>query len=76
LVIIYLRFRIAPQIHGVPFGPLSVFDHFRSRNRTFRLNLWLFPGAAVLAVVIAVLTVSGQSIKAATADPVESLKHE
>lgn len=48
------------------------------RNFAYRapLNLWLFPAAAALALLIAVLTVSGQSLRAAFVNPVESLRHE
>ena len=40
------------------------------------INLWLFPAAGFLAFLIAALTVSGQTIRAATANPAKSLKHE
>jgi ABC-type antimicrobial peptide transport system permease subunit len=40
------------------------------------MNWWIFVGAGVLAVVIALITVSSQAIKAAVANPVKSLKTE
>ncbi len=40
------------------------------------LNWWLFAGAGLLASVIALLTVSFQSIRAALADPIKSLRSE
>ena len=40
------------------------------------LNGWLFAGAAVLVIFVALFTVSFQAIKAATANPVKSLKTE
>ena len=40
------------------------------------LQFWIFALAAGLALVIALITVSYQSIKAATADPVDSLRYE
>jgi putative ABC transport system permease protein len=40
------------------------------------LNPWVFVGAGLLAVLIAVLTVASQSIRAATANPVKNLRTE
>jgi putative ABC transport system permease protein len=40
------------------------------------LSLWIFLGSAFMALVIAVLTVGFQSIKAAVANPVDSLRYE
>ncbi|HVO72576.1 MAG TPA: ABC transporter permease [Ignavibacteriaceae bacterium] len=40
------------------------------------LSLWLFIIAGFIALVIALLTISIQAIKAATANPVESLRYE
>ncbi|QEC74463.1 ABC transporter permease [Mucilaginibacter ginsenosidivorax] len=40
------------------------------------ISLWVFAAAGVAAVIIAVVTVSFQSIKAAIANPVDSLKNE
>ncbi|WP_236978356.1 ABC transporter permease [Membranihabitans maritimus] len=40
------------------------------------LQWWMFVGAGLVAVVIAMVTVSGQSVRAAMADPVASLHSE
>jgi putative ABC transport system permease protein len=40
------------------------------------LSIWFFIGAAVIALITALLTVSYQSFKAATADPVNAIKSE
>jgi putative ABC transport system permease protein len=40
------------------------------------LSWWLFLGAGLLTFVIALMTLSVQSIKAATANPVEALRYE
>jgi putative ABC transport system permease protein len=44
----------------------------------YRINIswWLFVAAGFIALVIALLTVSYQAIKAATANPVEALRYE
>jgi putative ABC transport system permease protein len=48
------------------------------QNFAYRSNLdvWLFVISGLTALCIAVLTVSIQSLKAATADPIESLRYE
>jgi putative ABC transport system permease protein len=45
---------------------------------TYRINMswWIFAVAGILAAIIALITVSVQAIKAATANPVKSLKTE
>lgn len=40
------------------------------------VSLWIFPAAGAIAFLVALLTVGYQSIKAATADPVDSLRYE
>ncbi len=40
------------------------------------VNLWIFPAAGGIAFLVALLTVGFQSGKAATADPIESLRYE
>jgi putative ABC transport system permease protein len=48
------------------------------QNYPYRATIswWLFAGAAILVIVIALLTVSFQAIKAAMANPVKSLRTE
>jgi putative ABC transport system permease protein len=47
-------------------------------NFAYKTNLswWIFAMAGVMALVIALLTVSWQSWKAATRNPVEALRYE
>ena len=47
-------------------------------NFAYRIDtsIWIFVGSGLAALMIALLTVSFQTIKAATANPVESLKYE
>jgi putative ABC transport system permease protein len=48
------------------------------RNFAFRIDiqLWVFFLAAVMAAAFALLTVGLQAVKAASADPIESLRYE
>jgi ABC-type antimicrobial peptide transport system permease subunit len=45
---------------------------------TYRVNIewWVFAGAGIIAVLISLLTISFQAIKAAIANPVKSLRSE
>ena len=47
-------------------------------NFAYRVNIswWIFVSAGTLALVIALLTVSFQAIRAATANPVNALRYE
>jgi ABC-type antimicrobial peptide transport system permease subunit len=40
------------------------------------ISWWIFPAAGILAVLIAIITISFQSVKAAIANPVKSLRTE
>ncbi|HLK31235.1 MAG TPA: hypothetical protein VKT28_21835, partial [Puia sp.] len=48
------------------------------QNYTYRVNIewWVFATAGLLSVLIAIITVSYQAIKAALANPVKSLRTE
>jgi putative ABC transport system permease protein len=59
--------------------PLSWFGmHKWLQNFAYRINIswWIFLGAGILAIMIALITVSFQAIKAAVANPVEALRSE
>lgn len=52
--------------------------HIWLQNYTYRINIqvWVFIAAGLLTVIIALATVSFQSIKAALTNPIKSLKNE
>jgi putative ABC transport system permease protein len=61
---------------AIPVGWYSAkvwLDEFAYR---VAISVWFFVGAGLLCIVIALLTISWQSIKAAIANPVDSLKSE
>ncbi len=45
---------------------------------SYRINItwWVFVIAALLAILVALLTISFQAVKAATANPVKNLRNE
>ncbi|MCD6515933.1 MAG: hypothetical protein J7L72_00695 [Candidatus Aminicenantes bacterium] len=46
------------------------------QSYSYHTRIWMFFGAGIIALLIALFTVSCQSIKAALKNPVESLKYE
>lgn len=70
------------KLVGIAFFIAAPFAWYFSgewiKNYAYRIDLsiWIFLAAGAIAAVIAVLTVSFQAIKAATANPVKSLKSE
>jgi putative ABC transport system permease protein len=48
------------------------------QNFAYRINIqwWMFASAGLLAVIIAIITVSYHALKAAIANPVNSLRSE
>ena len=48
------------------------------QDYVYRINLswWIFPAGGIAAIIIAPATVSFQAMKAAVANPVESLRTE
>jgi putative ABC transport system permease protein len=56
----------------------QVFRNRRLADFAYRVVMpwWIFALAGLLATVIAMLTVSVQSVRAATANPVDSLRSE
>jgi putative ABC transport system permease protein len=61
------------------FSPLAWYVmHLWLQDFAYRINIqwWIIAAAGLTAIVIAVVTVSFQSIKAALANPVKSLKNE
>jgi predicted permease len=71
VVLVIISFALA-----VPLGWYLMNGWLSDFAYRIRLSWWLFAVAGGLAAVIALLTVSFQSIKAALADPVHSLKSE
>ena len=63
------------NIIAVPLASIHYIFGFRYPYRT-TIHWWVFLVAAVIIAVIALLTVSYHSLKAATSNPVDAIRHE
>jgi len=72
----FVKWVIFAFMIALPAAYLSM-DHWL-RNFAYRiaLDVWIFVFAGIVALGIALLTVSYQTIKAAAANPMDSLRHE
>ena len=72
----FLKLVMIALIIAIPVG--WYFMHKWLQDFAYRINIswWMFVAAGLLAVAIALITVSFQAIKAALANPVESLRTE
>jgi putative ABC transport system permease protein len=63
-------------ILATPFGWYYMNNWLSGFSYRTNLSVWFFVGAAVIALITGLLTVSYQSFKAASADPVNAIKSE
>jgi len=72
----FLKLVIIALAIAIPIGWLAM--HYWLRNYPYRVNIewWVFVSAGMLSLLVAMLTVSYQSIKAGLANPVKSLRTE
>jgi putative ABC transport system permease protein len=72
----FLRWVLIAFVLACPFGWYAMNKWLENFAYKTTLSWWIFVIAGVLALVIALLTVSLQSYKAATQNPVEALRYE
>jgi len=72
----FLRLVFIAIVIAIPIAWFGMHEWLASFAYRTDLNLWIFVLAGVIAVLIAFLTISYQSIKAAMANPVSSLRDE
>jgi putative ABC transport system permease protein len=72
----YLKMVLFANIIAWPVAYYTMNRWLRTFAFRIDLELWIFLLAAFIAVAVAVLTVSTQAVRAALADPVESLRYE
>lgn len=72
----FLKLVIVSFLIASPIAYWAMYQWLQSYNYRIGIQWWVFALAAVLSIVIAILTVSYQAIKAAVANPVKSLRTE
>jgi ABC-type antimicrobial peptide transport system permease subunit len=76
LSIDFLKLVIISSVVAFPVAWLFMHNWLQDYAYRIKINWWIFMVAALLAIVIAVFTISFQAIKAALANPVKSLRTE
>ncbi len=72
----FTRYVLFANIAAWPIAYFAMNKWLQNFAYRIEMSWWMFALASVLALVIALLTVSWQSIRAGMANPVESLRHE
>ncbi|WP_194852242.1 ABC transporter permease [Nonlabens antarcticus] len=72
----FLKLVLISVIIAIPVGYFLMDNWLQDYAYRIEFNFWIFLFAAVIALAIALLTVSFQAVKAAIANPVNSLKTE
>lgn len=72
----FLLLILVALIIASPLAWWAMHSWLRDYAYQIRIEWWYFGLAGILAILIALLTVSSQAIKAALANPVKSLRHE
>jgi putative ABC transport system permease protein len=72
----YTKWVLTANIIAWPIAWYVMRQWLQSYAYRIEMNVWVFVLAGVLSITIALFTVSVQAIRAATANPVESLRYE
>ena len=72
----YIKWISIAYVAGVPFSILVTTKWLQNYSFRTGLNWWVFAFAGIIILAAALLTISWQSWKAATRNPVESLRYE
>ena len=72
----FIRWVLASNLIAWPIALYAMSRWLESFSYRSPIPWWIFPAAGLLALLISLLTVSLQTLKAALADPVRSLRHE
>lgn len=72
----FLKLVIVSFVIAAPVAWWAMSKWLQDYNYRVSIQWWVFAAAAVLSIVIAIITVSYQAIKAALANPVKSLRTE
>lgn len=72
----FLKLVVIAVVIASPLVWLVMHNWLKTFAYRINISLWIFPAAGFIALLIALLTVSYQAIKAALMNPVKSLKNE
>ena len=72
----YLKLLLIAMIVAIPLANYLITEWLDNFATKINVYWWLFIIPCVLVTAVAILSVGSQSIKAATIDPVKSLKYE
>lgn len=72
----FLKLVLAALVIAVPIGWYAMSQWLQNFAYQIHISWWVFPLAGLLAILIAVVTISFQAVKAALANPVKSLRTE
>jgi putative ABC transport system permease protein len=72
----FVSWVLIANVIALPIGYYLMDDWLQNFAYKINITWWLVGGSAAIALFIAFFTVSFQAIKAATANPIESLKYE
>ena len=72
----FLKWVLAANVFAWPVAWFAMNRWLLDFSYRIKINLWMFVVSGTLTLMIALLTVGCQALRAATANPVESLKYE
>lgn len=72
----FMKLTLLAALLASPLAWWAMHNWLNNFAYRIEINLWLFVAAGLIAVLIALLTVSIQALKAARANPVDSLRDE
>jgi putative ABC transport system permease protein len=72
----YVVIVLAAIVIGSPLAFLAVDNWLKSFSMRIEIQWWMFALPAAMVMVIALLTVMGQTLRAASANPTNTLKYE
>jgi len=72
----FLKLIIISLVISIPLAWMAINKWLQNYPYRITLGWWLFASAAVLVILVALVTISFQSVKAAIANPVKSLRTE
>jgi putative ABC transport system permease protein len=72
----FLRLVLIASLIGLPVAWWSMHKWLQDFAYRINISLWVYIIAAIVAVLIALITISFQSLKAALSNPVKNLRSE